>query len=101
MFSKTSSQNTGNCLRVSQESFVVRFGFEDLGLADLELPIAVDNMASRRAAEKVGAVHEGILRRCLRQRSCSGSDAQCARRPVLPFDMAALTMAPVIASRKT
>jgi RimJ/RimL family protein N-acetyltransferase len=41
---------------------VVRFGFEELGLHRLELVIDVDNAASIRVAEKVGAVFEGVLR---------------------------------------
>ncbi|MCA1648602.1 MAG: GNAT family N-acetyltransferase [Chloroflexi bacterium] len=40
---------------------IAQFGFEDLGLRRLELLIAVDNLASRRVAEKVGATNEGIL----------------------------------------
>jgi ribosomal-protein-serine acetyltransferase len=42
---------------------IARFGFEDLGLRRLELHIAVDNVASRRVAEKVGATFEGVLPR--------------------------------------
>jgi len=40
---------------------IARFGFEDLGLRRLELLIAVDNVASRRVAEKAGATLEGVL----------------------------------------
>jgi RimJ/RimL family protein N-acetyltransferase len=41
---------------------VARFGFEELELHRLELAIDVDNAASIRVAEKVGAVFEGLLR---------------------------------------
>jgi len=41
---------------------VVRFGFEHLGLERVEVTAAVDNAASRRVAEKIGARFEGILR---------------------------------------
>lgn len=41
---------------------VARFGFEHLGLVRVEIVIAVDNHASRRVAEKIGAHYEGILR---------------------------------------
>jgi RimJ/RimL family protein N-acetyltransferase len=41
---------------------VARFGFETLGMVRLELVIEPGNMASRRVAEKVGAVQEGLLR---------------------------------------
>ena len=44
---------------------VLRLGIEDLGLARVELEIAVDNAASRRVAEKVGCTCEAILRRRL------------------------------------
>ncbi len=39
-----------------------RFGLEELGLQRLELVVPVDNVASQRVAEKVGAKQEGILR---------------------------------------
>ena len=41
---------------------ISRFGLEDLGLHRLELVIDVDNAASIRVAEKVGAVLEGVMR---------------------------------------
>jgi RimJ/RimL family protein N-acetyltransferase len=41
---------------------VARFGFDELGLNRLELVIDVDNVASIRVAEKVGAAFEGVLR---------------------------------------
>lgn len=44
---------------------VVRFAFEHLGLERVEVMSAVDNVASRRVAEKVGALLEGVLRRRL------------------------------------
>jgi RimJ/RimL family protein N-acetyltransferase len=39
-----------------------RYGFEELGLARLELITDPDNAASRRVAEKVGFRREGVLR---------------------------------------
>lgn len=41
---------------------VARFGFEKLGLLRIEIVIAVNNHASRRVAEKIGAHFEGVLR---------------------------------------
>ena len=38
-----------------------RFAFENVGLVRAEIVIALDNMASRRVAEKIGAHYEGIL----------------------------------------
>lgn len=46
--------------------------FEHLGLRRAEIVVAVGNHASRRAAEKAGALFEGVLRQrlCLHGRSC-------------------------------
>jgi len=52
---------TGQGIATAAVRRVARFGFEDLGLRRLELLVAVDNLASRRVAEKVGATFEGIL----------------------------------------
>ncbi len=40
---------------------VARFAFEHLGLIRVEIVIGVDNQASLRVAEKIGAHYEGIL----------------------------------------
>ena len=42
------------------------FGFEELGLNRLEIVVAEPNVASRRVAEKSGAVYEGIRQARLR-----------------------------------
>jgi RimJ/RimL family protein N-acetyltransferase len=44
---------------------IARFGFERLGLIRIEVVALVDNLASRRAAEKAGARFEGIARQRL------------------------------------
>jgi RimJ/RimL family protein N-acetyltransferase len=44
---------------------IARFGFRKLGLQRLEIVAAVGNHASQRAAEKAGAVREGVLRKRL------------------------------------
>ncbi|MBN2114533.1 MAG: GNAT family N-acetyltransferase [Acidimicrobiia bacterium] len=44
---------------------VAEAGFTYLGLNRIELLIAVDNAASRRVAEKLGAAYEGTLRKRL------------------------------------
>src|SRR5262249_24919937 len=41
---------------------VTRYALEDLGLERVELPIATDNDASIRVAEKCGYTREGVLR---------------------------------------
>jgi ribosomal-protein-serine acetyltransferase len=41
---------------------LAHFGFTHLGLNRIEIVVAAANMASRRVAEKVGALREGLLR---------------------------------------
>jgi RimJ/RimL family protein N-acetyltransferase len=52
---------TGQGIATAAVRLIARFGFEDLGLQRLELLVAVENLASRRVAEKAGARFEGIL----------------------------------------
>jgi len=47
---------------------LARYGFEQLGLQRIEIVAAVDNKASQRVAEKVGAHREGVLRNGIRFR---------------------------------
>ena len=42
---------------------VIRFGFEQMGLAWMEAVVLPDNTASRRVLEKARMRHEGLLRR--------------------------------------
>jgi ribosomal-protein-serine acetyltransferase len=53
------------------------FAFEDLGLSRLELLVAVENQASRRIAEKVGATFEGILPAGAHARGVLEHDSYC------------------------
>jgi ribosomal-protein-serine acetyltransferase len=39
---------------------LARFGFEDLGLQRLEILVAVENIASQKAAKKTGARYQGL-----------------------------------------
>ena len=52
---------TGEGIATAAVRLIARFGFEELGRRRLELFIAVDNVASRRVAEKAGATFEGVL----------------------------------------
>ena len=54
------TSQTGQGVATAAVRLIARFGFEDLGLCTLELLIAVDNSASRRVAEKVGATFVGL-----------------------------------------
>ena len=56
------TSRTGQGVATAAARQVASYGFEDLGLIRIELPIAASNLASRRIAEKIGAVQEGISR---------------------------------------
>jgi RimJ/RimL family protein N-acetyltransferase len=51
--------------RVNPESkyLLLRHAFEDLGAARVQFKTDVNNLQSQRAIEKLGAQHEGVLRR--------------------------------------
>jgi len=51
---------------------LTRFAFNELRLNRVEITVAVDNQASLRVVEKVGATKEGILRNRLTK-----NDAPC------------------------
>lgn len=57
---RESRQRQGIAVEASQ--LVTRFGFEALGLARIEIVAMPDNHASRRVAEKLGALSEGLSR---------------------------------------
>jgi ribosomal-protein-serine acetyltransferase len=63
--------NLGYWVRMSQTNkgiataatiLLAQFAFKDLKLSRVEFTVAVDNQASLRVADKVGAIREGILR---------------------------------------
>lgn len=56
------SDRTGSGFATDAARTVMHFGFTELGLNRIELECAVDNVASRRVAEKLGCVQEGVLR---------------------------------------
>jgi len=62
-----------------------RFGFDKLGLHRIEIVAAVDNIASQRVAEKVGATREGILRSRL---LIGGSSVDAVMFSLVPDDLA-------------
>jgi ribosomal-protein-serine acetyltransferase len=57
---RSSRQGQGIASRAAR--LAARFGFERLGLLRAEIVVAVGNTASQRAAEKSGAMREGVLR---------------------------------------
>ena len=56
---------TGRGVASSAARLAARFGLEQLGLLRIEIFVAVGNLPSQRAAEKSGAVREGVLRKRL------------------------------------
>jgi ribosomal-protein-serine acetyltransferase len=59
------TSSTGRGIASSATRLLARFGLEELGLQRIEIVAAVGNVASQRAAEKAGAVREGVLRKRL------------------------------------
>ncbi len=57
---------TGQGVATTAARLAAGIGIEELGLRRIELLVPVGNTASRRVAEKIGAVQEGLLRRRLR-----------------------------------
>jgi ribosomal-protein-serine acetyltransferase len=53
---------TGRSVATTAARLAARFSFEQLGLRRIEILAAIDNVASQRVAEKVGATREGVLR---------------------------------------
>jgi RimJ/RimL family protein N-acetyltransferase len=56
------SGRTGHGAATAATLLLARWGFEKLGLQRIEIMAAIDNIPSRRVAEKVGARVEGFLR---------------------------------------
>ncbi len=56
------SNQTGRGVATAATLLAAEFGFEELELNRIEILTAIENVASRRVAEKAGAKKEGILR---------------------------------------
>jgi len=56
------SSQAGKGKATAAVRLISRFGFDTLGFTRLEIVVAVQNKASQRVAEKVGAVREGVHR---------------------------------------
>ena len=56
------SRQAGKGIATAAVRLISRLGFETLGFTRLEIVVAVQNRASQRVAEKVGAVREGVHR---------------------------------------
>jgi ribosomal-protein-serine acetyltransferase len=60
------SDATGRGIATAAGRLLARCGFVELELARIEIVAALENMASQRVAEKIGAAREGVLRNRLR-----------------------------------
>jgi ribosomal-protein-serine acetyltransferase len=78
------SDTTRRGIATAAASRVAEFGFRELELARIEIIAAVDNAASRRVAEKMGAVREGVLRNRLRLR---GRQVDAVGFSLIPGDL--------------
>jgi ribosomal-protein-serine acetyltransferase len=56
---------TGRGVATSATRLIAVFGLKELRFGRLEILVSVENMASRRVAEKAGAKFEGVLRKRL------------------------------------
>jgi RimJ/RimL family protein N-acetyltransferase len=56
----------GRAIAARVAPHVAAFGFDRLGLGRIEILAAIDNAASRRTAERIGAHFEGVQRQRLR-----------------------------------
>ncbi len=60
------SDRTGSGFATRATRLVARYGIEELGLQRIEIIMSTRNDPSRRVAERVGAKHEGVLRKRIR-----------------------------------
>jgi len=74
----------GKGVATAAAKLVAKFGFERLGLQRIGIAAAVDNIASQRVMEKVGAVREGVLRNGLRFR---GKNIDSVQTSLIPGDI--------------
>lgn len=79
---RTQAQGQGVAARATRR--LATFGFEALGLCRIEIVAAVENLASRRCAEKAGARFEGIARHRL---MIDGKPVDAAVYGLLPADL--------------
>ena len=59
------TDTTGHGYATRATRLLAQYGFEHVGLARIEIVMSVENVPSRRVAERVGALHEGVMRRRL------------------------------------
>lgn len=56
------TSEVGRGIATAATTLVARYGLTELGLVRLEVIMSVENLASKRVAERAGATYEGVLR---------------------------------------
>lgn len=77
------SDRTGESIASDAAFAVACFGVEELDLRRIEIITAVENLASRRVAEKTGAKFEGILRNRIK---IGDNNVDAAMHSLIPAD---------------
>lgn len=88
---RESAQGRGVASRAARA--IAAFGFEVLGLVRIEIVVAVDNVASRRTAEGLGAHFDGISPNRILLR---GAAVPAAVYSLLPLEQGAASPGPVL-----
>lgn len=78
------SSRTGRGAASRAARLLARFGMEQLGFTRIEIVAALGNIPSQRAAEKAGAIREGILRNRL---VVQGQPVDAVMFSLLPGDL--------------
>lgn len=78
------SDCTGRGIATLAARAVARFGFGELGLSRIEIVVHKDNLASRRVAEKAGALTEGLARNRL---MLHGQPQDAVMHALIPGDL--------------
>lgn len=78
------SDRHGEGIATEATKLIALFGFQQLGLRRIEIVTGVENWASRRVAEKTGAVFEGILRKRLK---LGGKNVDAAMHSLIHEDL--------------
>jgi len=81
----TRQSRQGQGISTAAARIVCAFGFDELALTRIEIAVASDNRASRRVAEKLGAMFEGVLRNRIR---CNDTATAAALYSLIPNDLA-------------
>jgi RimJ/RimL family protein N-acetyltransferase len=83
------SDRKGEGIATATAIRVAKFGFHELELRRIEIVTGVENQASRRVAEKAGAMFEGLLRKRLK---LGDKNIDAAMYSLIPEDLSGDTL---------